>query len=49
MNTVPFLAILALFTIIAVLAFGFWQFKRVRQSQASRGETPGGIAGPSTD
>jgi cytochrome oxidase assembly protein ShyY1 len=47
MATVPFLAILALVTLIIVVGAGIWQFRRVRRSQAIRGERPGGIAGPS--
>jgi hypothetical protein len=47
MATVPFLAILALVTLIIVAGAGVWQFLRIRRSQAARGEKPGGIAGPS--
>ena len=45
----PLLVWLSLITLIVVLALGFFQLKRVRASQAKRGETPGGIAGPSND
>ncbi|GAC1337132.1 MAG: hypothetical protein NVSMB18_01460 [Acetobacteraceae bacterium] len=38
---------LALATLVIVLVIGIFQFRRVRNSQAKRGETPGGIAGPS--
>ncbi len=38
--------ILSFVTLIIVLGVGFWQLKRVRASQAKRGEHPGGIAGP---
>jgi len=40
---------LSFVTLIIVLGVGFYQLKRVRQSQAKRGETPGGIAGPSQE
>ncbi len=46
MATVPFLAILALATLIIVLGAGVWQFLRIRRSQVNRGEKPGGMAGP---
>ena len=49
MPQIPLLVWLSLFTLIVVLAIGFYQLKRVRNSQARRGETPGGIAGPSGD
>lgn len=48
MDAVSLLSTLAIFTLIAVLAVGVWQFVRVRKSQARRGETPGGAAGPSS-
>ena len=37
----PFLTALSLFTIVAVLAVGFWQLRSVRRSQARMGEKPG--------
>ena len=40
---------LALATLFIVLGYGVYQWTRVRQSQARRHETPGGIAGPSDD
>ncbi len=42
----PLLVWLSLFTLVAVLAIGLYQWRRARQSQAKRGEHPGGIAGP---
>ena len=42
-------ALLSIVTLVAVLGFGFFQLRRVRASQARRHETPGGMAGPSTD
>ena len=47
MNTVSLLATLAILTLIIVAGYGVWQFMRNRQSQKKRGETPGGVAGPS--
>ncbi len=38
--------ILSLFTILAVLGIGAYQLRSVHDSQAKRGETPGGVAGP---
>lgn len=38
--------VLSFFTILAVLGIAFYQLKRIRHSQAVRGETPGGVAGP---
>ena len=40
---------LSLFTLIVVLGVGFFVLKRARASQTRRGETPGGMAGPSKD
>jgi cytochrome oxidase assembly protein ShyY1 len=42
--SIPWL--LSFVTLVIVLGIGFWQLKRVRGSQAKRGEHPGGIAGP---
>jgi hypothetical protein len=39
--------VLALVTFGLVLVVGFYEFRGVRQHQKQRGETPGGIAGPS--
>ena len=36
----------SLFTILATLAFAVYQLRSVHLSQAKRGETPGGVAGP---
>lgn len=47
--TFPLLVWLSLATLVIVLVVAFFQLKRVRQSQEKRGETPGGIAGPSGD
>ena len=49
MTSQPLLVWLSLITLIVVLALGFIQLKRVRSSQAKRGEKPGGIAGPSSE
>lgn len=49
MDTVNFLAALALVTLVLVAGVGFWQLRRTRRSQARHGEKPGGIAGPSQD
>ena len=49
MSSQPLLVWLSLFTLIIVLGVAFVLLKRVRTSQARRGETPGGIAGPSND
>ena len=38
--------ILSFVTLLIVLGVGMWQWKRVRSSQAKRGEHPGGVAGP---
>ncbi len=38
--------VLSFVTLLIVLGVGVWQLKRVRNSQAKRGEHPGGIAGP---
>ena len=46
METFSLPVVLSFVTLIAVLGIGVWQFKRVRTSQAKRGEHPGGIAGP---
>ena len=46
MQNPSLLIILSLFTIVAVIGILLWQRKRVNDSQAKRGETPGGIAGP---
>ena len=40
---------LSFVTLLIVLGVGVYQLKRVRGSQAKRGETPGGIAGPSQE
>jgi hypothetical protein len=39
--------VLALVTLGLVLVVGFYEFRGVRRHQSERGETPGGIAGPS--
>lgn len=49
MTSQPLLIWLSLATLIIVLVLAFFQLKRVRASQAKRGETPGGVAGPSKD
>ena len=49
MSQYPLLVWLSLITLVLVLVFAVYQLKRVRSSQARRGETPGGIAGPSDD
>ncbi len=41
--------ILSFVTLAIVLGIGFVQLKRVRNSQAKRGETPGGVAGPTKE
>jgi len=41
-NDVSLLSVLSIFTLIAVVAIGVWQWLRVRQSQRKRGEKPGG-------
>ena len=38
--------VLAIATLVIVVAFATWQLKKVRTSQTSRGEHPGGVAGP---
>ncbi len=38
--------VLSIVTLVIVLVVAFVQLKKVRTSQAKRGETPGGIAGP---
>ena len=38
--------VLSLVTLGIVVVLGFVQLAKVRKSQAKRGETPGGIAGP---
>lgn len=38
--------ILSFVTLFIVIGVAFWQLKRVRASQAKRGEHPGGVAGP---
>jgi len=38
--------VLSIATLAAVVLIGVWQLKRVRHSQAKRGEHPGGAAGP---
>ncbi len=40
---------LSIVTLVIVLVVAGYQLKRVRRSQANRGETPGGIAGPSKE
>lgn len=40
---------LSLITLVVVLGAAIFQFTRIRNSQAKRGETPGGMAGPSPD
>ena len=40
---------LSMLTLLIVLGIGVFLFLRNRQSQLKRGETPGGIAGPSND
>lgn len=49
MDNSALLAWLAMATLLIVLGLGVFQFFRVRNSQAKRGERPGGIAGPSED
>ena len=46
MSGFPPSVILSFVTIIAVLGIATWQLTRVHHSQAVRGETPGGVAGP---
>lgn len=41
------LSILSLGTLVAVCGVALFMFARVRNSQAKRGEKPGGMAGPS--
>ncbi len=41
--------VLAVGTLVAVIAIGAVQFMRNRQSQLKRGEKPGGLAGPDPD
>ncbi len=38
--------VLSFVTLLIVLGIGIYQLKRVRGSQAKRGEHPGGVAGP---
>ena len=38
--------ILSLVTILIVLGIAVYQLRRVHESQAKRGEAPGGVAGP---
>jgi len=38
--------ILSFVTLLIVLGLAIWQLRRVRKSQAKRGEHPGGVAGP---
>lgn len=47
MADISLLSMLSLATIAIVLILGVVQFFRVRNSQAKRGEAPGGMAGPS--
>lgn len=46
MESLSIPAILSIVTLIAVLVIGVVQLRRVRNSQAKRGEHPGGVAGP---
>ena len=48
MQNTPLLAALSLVTLIVVLGYGFFHLRKVRRSQAKRGEAPGGMAGPSS-
>lgn len=41
--------VLQIMTFVLVIGVAFVLLKRVRNSQKKRGETPGGIAGPSED
>lgn len=49
METVSLLSVLSVVTLVAVLAIGVTMLIRVRNSQKKRHETPGGIAGPSSE
>lgn len=40
---------LSFFTILATLAFAAFQLRSVHESQAKRGATAGGVAGPKRD
>lgn len=44
--TISLPIILSFVTLVIVLGLGVWQLMRVRNSQAKRGEHPGGVAGP---
>ena len=41
--------VLSFVTLLLVIVIAFVMLKRVRNSQKKRGETPGGIAGPSEE
>lgn len=49
MSSQPLLIALSLVTLVIVLGAGILQLRRVRASQARRGEAPGGMAGPSNN
>ncbi len=46
MQDVSLLSSLSLVTLVIVVGYAVFHFFKVRQSQAKRGERPGGIAGP---
>lgn len=49
MDSQPLLVWLSVLTLVIVVGLGLFQLMRVRNSQAKRGEAPGGIAGPGSD
>lgn len=44
MSTHPFLAALSLFTLIAVVAYGLWEYRSVRRHQRRRNEPTGTLS-----
>ncbi len=45
-NSFSLPVVLSFVTLLIVVCIGIWQLRRVRNSQAKRGEHPGGVAGP---